>query len=546
MSVLHEYIITLHDYKDLQDFYDDMETDGGDLYIPNRAIPVSNRRPISRNTHYYLTDEEANLIKQDSRVLSVVLSPSESGLRVKPLFVQTESTWNKNSSNTNTHKNWGLLRIANGEQITNWGTDGTSNASGTITVPNAGKNVDAIVVDGHINPLHPEYAVNSDGSGGSRVIQYNWFQHNSTVWPGNPSNTYIYTPYVDAMNSNLTDNNNHGAHVAGTFAGNTQGWARDSNIYNINPYSSNVNSFNELYLFDYIRAFHAAKPINPLTGVKNPTIVNNSWGYGFEVLISEITAIVYRGSIVVNGTPTSAQLFQYGIDNLGIYAYAPARYSPMDADIQDAINDGIIIVGAAGNDYTKIDVVGGIDYNNYFVRSGFAYFYHQGSTPGATLNSICVGSIGALVNDSKSEFSNTGPRVDIYAPGNNIMSSFNSTTSYGGTDDPRNSTYKIGKINGTSMASPQVAGLLACAAEVYPNLSQAEARQYIVSNAKRNQITSIGSTYTDYFSLQGSENRYAYYKRERPETGNVYPKINYKARPTSGITYPRVRRKTIV
>ena len=41
------------------------------------------------------------------------------------------------------------------------------------------KDVDAVIVDGHVNPDHPEFAVNVDGTGGSRVNQFNWFQYKS-------------------------------------------------------------------------------------------------------------------------------------------------------------------------------------------------------------------------------------------------------------------------------------------------------------------------------------------------------------------------------
>ena len=68
MSDLKEYIVTLHDYQDLDEFYDDMETPGGSLYIPDRAVELVNRRPISRNTHYLLTAEEAEQLKNDPRV----------------------------------------------------------------------------------------------------------------------------------------------------------------------------------------------------------------------------------------------------------------------------------------------------------------------------------------------------------------------------------------------------------------------------------------------------------------------------------------------
>ena len=55
---MEEYVVTLRNKEDLDDFYNDMETPGGDLYIPDRAVDLQLRRPISRNTHYMLTPEE--------------------------------------------------------------------------------------------------------------------------------------------------------------------------------------------------------------------------------------------------------------------------------------------------------------------------------------------------------------------------------------------------------------------------------------------------------------------------------------------------------
>ena len=278
MNNLKEYIVTAASREVLDELCLDIETEGGSLYIPNRKIEIADLRPMSRSTHYYLTDDEADLIRKDSRVLSVELTPSELGLTPRPQYTQSSDNWDKSSTLASSHRNWGLLRCLEGQQRTNWGSNGTVSQSSTIKIPSTGKNVDVIIVDGMINPAHPEYAVNADGTGGSRVIQYNWFQHNPEV-TGGVAGTYVYTPYVDPSNSGRTDDNNHGAHVAGTVAGNTQGWARDANIYNLCPYPSDVNGIDTLYVFDYIRAFHNAKPINPETGRKNPTIVNNSWGY---------------------------------------------------------------------------------------------------------------------------------------------------------------------------------------------------------------------------------------------------------------------------
>lgn len=539
MSDLKEYVVTVNEFSDLDDLYNDMETEGGDLYIPGRRVECSLRRPNSRNTHYMLTDSEAETLKNDPRVLSVELHPNLREMVVRRLWVQTETTWNKSSSNTSTHKNWGLLRCVEGIQRSNWGSNGTTSQTGTIQVNAEGKNVDVVIVDGMIDPSHPEFAVNIDGSGGSRLIQYNWFQHDV----GNGTGTYVYTPYSGTA---AEDDNNHGAHVAGTVAGNTQGWARKANIYNINPYGTDVNTVDAFLLIDYIRAFHNSKPINPATGRRNPTICNHSWGYGYNpVAISSITSVRYRG-VTYNGPFSAAQLNAYGIFTATVSsvvrAFAPARVAALDADMQDAIDDGIIMVGAASNDYMKIDVDGGVDYNNYWVASIFQYPYHQGSSPGAASNTICVGAVGSLVSERKASFSNCGPRVDIYAPGANIMSSLNAiTTDWAGTDDPRNSSYKIGKAQGTSMASPQVCGVLACALEIYPNMTQLSARQYLENYAKSNQIDDTGGGYTDYTSLQGSANRYLFYYKERKDSGNTWPKVNYSLRTASKAVFPRTR-----
>ena len=52
--------------KDLDEFYNDIETPGGSLYIPDREVETVERRRNSRNTHYMLTAEEAEEIKNGS------------------------------------------------------------------------------------------------------------------------------------------------------------------------------------------------------------------------------------------------------------------------------------------------------------------------------------------------------------------------------------------------------------------------------------------------------------------------------------------------
>jgi subtilisin family serine protease len=165
----------------------------------------------------------------------------------------------------------------------------------------------------------------------------------------------------------------------------------------------------------------------------------------------------------------------------------------------------------------------------------------RGTSPTAndtTMPNICVGAVDANSTDQKSYFSDCGPGVDIWAPGTNILSSYLS-----GASDPRNTSYFFGKINGTSMASPQVCGVLACALEVYPDMTPTQAKAYIVGIAKANQLTVTSGGPADIRDTQGAPNLFLYYKKERESLGHVSPKINYQIRPSLGVAYPRTRMK---
>ena len=190
-----------------------------------------------------------------------------------------------------------------------------------------------------------EFAKNPDGSGGGRVNAIDWLTLYKNDVGVSTGNTYDY--------SNVSSN--HGTHVAGTACGNTQGWARDANIYTIEfNYSGSPVAQWDLVLFDFIRAFHRKKPINSTTGRRNPTITNNSWGYSYSnINLSSITSVTYRGN-TVDVTGLSDVTKKLTLENMGVpvpagtYLYRlPARVSALDADVQDAINEGIIVVGSA-------------------------------------------------------------------------------------------------------------------------------------------------------------------------------------------------------
>ena len=541
---LREYVVTLKEHQDLDSFYNDMETPGGNLYIPSREVAVAERRPISRNTHYYLTAIEANQIKDDPRVESIDLTYIEKGSSIIPLG-QYSNNWSKGSTTTQTDKNWGLFRCYNGTATAGWGSDGTANATGNIEITNNGANVDVVICDGIIDPAHPEFAVNADGTGGSRVIRYNWFQHNMEV-RGISSGTYSYADSVSAS---------HGTHVAGIAVGNTQGWARKANIYNISPYTTTS-------VIDYIRAFHNAKPINPITGRKNPTIANYSWGITGSNSLGTVYYMQFQGGTY--GRPNAAQspVTDYGWSpyraSLGLVSADPnnsntmqymSRDSAIDTDVADAAAAGIIQVGAAGNYLMYNDVPGGTNYDNALIVANFVtlvyeyYYYMRGPSPGASPGVISVSAIDNTVLERKADYSNAGPRTDVFAPGSGITSSYPT-----GTADPRNASYYIEKLPGTSMASPQVTGVLACALEAYPLMTPAEALAYIVKYSSKSQLSDPADgefPFTNYNSLLHGPNYFLKYNQEKSTVGMTYPKQNYNIRPTSGRTYPRVKRRLL-
>ena len=125
----------------------------------------------------------------------------------------------------------------------------------------------------------------------------------------------------------------------------------------------------------------------------------------------------------------------------------------MQADLDDCFADGIIMVGAAGNSAWKVDVQGGVDYDNKFVTFNNEYYYHRGSQPSSLLNSLCVGAASRLVDERKATFSMCGPRIDVWAPGEAIISSVHDgVVSAGGgnyttisqiANDTRDTSYKL-------------------------------------------------------------------------------------------------------
>tara|TARA_B100000965_G_scaffold150582_1_gene125188 strand:- start:2881 stop:4947 length:2067 start_codon:yes stop_codon:yes gene_type:complete len=493
-----EYIVTLKNRSDLDDFYTDMEASTGSGHIPDHSCDCKLRREISRNTHYHLTEAEVIELRKDSRVLAVEEPEENRGIVPTPLWTYPQSgLWDRSPDSPN-DKNWALKRCMDDANTIAWGSESQSlsQQGGTYNTTSSGRNVDVVIFDRHLEFNHPEFAVNPDGSGGSRAIALDWF--------GSDFASVKSSTGITASSYTYGGLNSHGTHVAGTVAGNTQGWARDANIYNIEFSKSNIATEPSNWatvMWDYVRYWHNyIKPINSATGRKNPTVTNHSWGYSWTTnpFVDNITSVTHQGTTIDLSSESRATKVRIleecqlpsDSDGLAYLSYQqPSRYTPHDADIADAIADGIIVVAAGGNSAWPVTVSSdSTNYSNSIVHSGGTRYTWTGMSPGAADDVICVGAFGAKGTGGKeyrTGFSNHGKRIDIWAPGQNIMSSGKS----GPYSDPRNSVYRLYSESGTSMASPQVCGVLACLAEQEPNLTQAEALQHLVEYSKASQIS---------------------------------------------------------
>jgi subtilisin family serine protease len=490
-------VVTLNVGVDVDAFIEDMVSGTNHTeFMPNRRVELYNEKPDSlRNVDFVLTRQEAELLKQDPRVLDVRYgTKAENGILLRPSVVDTSKLYSKTTGLDNTHYNWAIPACTSS---TNPFSTTDLNFAHQYTL--IGTGVDVVIQDTGIEPGHPEW-LNLAGTS-SRLQQINW-----------PVDSGLSGTYTQG-GSFYSDQDGHGTHVAGTAAGRLYGWAKGANIYSMKIFDT--NAFGVSASFNMIRAWHNLKSVTS-TGYKRPTIVNMSWEY--YGTYTTITGGNYRGTPWNGVAPVSAYGMVSTIYNRtgssAPYTYLhPLRVSSVEADMADAIGDGVILIGAAGNQAHKADIIGGLDYDNSFTSSvdGVRY-YHRGSTPGAAANVVCVGGIRYSTLEGKSYFSNCGPRVDVFAPGEAIQSAIpvSSATAgaYGTSDYPTNATYKITKLGGTSMACPQVSGVVACVLEARPSYTPGHVESWIANNATANRVSNTGGGYTDTSSLQGATNLY--------------------------------------
>lgn len=138
-------------------------------------------------------------------------------------------------------------------------------------------------------------------------------------------------------------------------------------------------------------------------------------------------AIIWASGGTVSGVPANANPAE--VINLSLGG-SGACGSTTQAAINGAVSRGTTLVIAAGNDNTNV----------------------SNASPANCNNVIAVASTTST--GARSSFSNYGALIDIAAPGSNILSTLNS-----GTTTPGAESYA--SYNGTSMATPHVAGVVA-------------------------------------------------------------------------------------
>lgn len=198
------------------------------------------------------------------------------------------------------------------------------------------------------------------------------------------------------------DCNGHGTHVSGTAAGSTYGVAKSATIYGVRVLGCNGSGSNSGVIagVDWVA-----------NNATMPAVANMSLGGGAS--------------------------------------------TALDDAVRNAVNSGVVMVVAAGNDNTNA----------------------CNGSPNRVAEAITVGS--TTQNDSRSSFSNTGSCVDIFAPGSSITSAWYQS-------DTQTNT-----ISGTSMASPHVAG---AAALLLDEASSPQAVfDLVIDDATTGVLTGIGS-----------------------------------------------------
>lgn len=511
-----KYIVTLTNKDIVEDFLNTIRSNGStdeNNFIPTRAVTVADPIQTSlKSTEFYLTQEEAAALRLHEHVKAVEVPV---GVMHDMFANQRDIFWRNGTT------------VLDG-YFTNWGLFSTSRKESMVYQPGAdfydfvkrrfntgsgveygyaldGTGVDIVIQDNGVMSGHPDF---NDADGNTRLIEHDWWAEAGVSGQMSP---YHYG-----------DVGYHGTHVASTAAGLKHGYAKNARIYSIR--FDQPGGIGPSVSFDLIRLWHENKPVDPVTGVKRPTIVNASWGSswyipGFVDLLS-ITDVVFRG----NSTGiTNINSSNYRSLGFGPYIRHETTTEYINTACQDMIDAGVVFVNAAGNSGYKHDLPGGIDYDNHYtcsgtwggvIPSGDPIYYNRPGSPWSP-EGISVANYqnipaaftfdgqSGIVYEVLAKSTARGPGVDVAAPGTKIWAATNNSdmalldpdrtirANYFG-----NAAYNNLCITGTSMAAPQVTGILALYLQLNPTATSAQCKKWLLEFASVNK-DGVDTTETD-------------------------------------------------
>jgi subtilisin family serine protease len=153
---------------------------------------------------------------------------------------------------------------------------------------------------------------------------------------------------------------------------------------------------------------------------------------------------------------------QPAVMNISIYTDSPS--ASFDAAINAAIADGITVCVLAGNGTA----------NNSIATDACTI------SPARVSNAITVSATNIL--DSKASFANFGACVDLFAPGEQIVSDWYFSDTATASD------------SGTSMATPHVSGAAALYLQTHPTAAPATVAAALIASASLNKVQNAGAS----------------------------------------------------
>lgn len=289
-----------------------------------------------------------------------------------------------------------------------------------------------------------------------------------------------YTSSSSYVISDLWSNANHNFQVRISLYNSATGALIKQTPWIGANYSSQINTTNTSYL---IQCGYGLNPSNDKTNM---------------AVVVQGTPFVTKETIVISINPLTSNYVDMWA-SYGTYSNVLTGQSGLvSGDTDYTVGE----IGGVANDIISVGAY--VTRNQWQAINGNTYKYNP------------VEPIGAIAS-----FSSKGPtadgriKPDIAAPGCGVVSSVNHFSSQYRASYPmslstslvNSTTYYWGVMQGTSMASPVVAGSLALWLEAYPNLTQQQVKQILASTAKQNTTTK--ATYPNNSWGQGVFDSYA-------------------------------------